>query len=86
VRVAIAYGVTAWLLAQIATQIFPFFEIPNWGVRLVILALLIGFPIVLRWLGLLRSLPKGLCGRKRACLATQVVGAPTTPSPSVLSS
>src|SRR5437899_1882899 len=30
VRVAIAYGVTAWLLAQIATQIFPFFEIPNW--------------------------------------------------------
>src|SRR5207244_4125917 len=37
VRVAIAYGVTAWLLAQIATQIFPFFEIPNWSVRLVIL-------------------------------------------------
>src|SRR5437867_5418981 len=45
VRVAIAYGVTAWLLAQIATQVFPFFEIPSWGVRLVILALVIGFPI-----------------------------------------
>ena len=29
VRVAIAYCVTAWLLAQIATQISPFFEIPN---------------------------------------------------------
>src|SRR5438477_4960906 len=47
VRVAIAYGVTAWLLAQIATQIFPFFEVPNWGVRLVILALVVGFPIAL---------------------------------------
>src|SRR5216117_285215 len=47
VRVAIAYGVTAWLLAQIATQVFPFFEIPSWGVRLVILLLVIGFPIAL---------------------------------------
>ena len=29
-RVAIAYGVVAWLLIQVATQVFPFFEIPNW--------------------------------------------------------
>ena len=29
-KVAIAYGVVAWLLIQIATQVFPFFEIPNW--------------------------------------------------------
>ena len=37
-RVAIAYGVVAWLLIQVATQVFPFFEIPNWVVRLVVLA------------------------------------------------
>ncbi len=30
-RVAIAYGVVAWLLIQIATQVFPFFEIPSWA-------------------------------------------------------
>jgi hypothetical protein len=30
-RVAIAYGVVAWLLIQVATQVFPSFEIPNWG-------------------------------------------------------
>jgi hypothetical protein len=36
-RVAIAYGVVAWLLVQVATQVFPFFEIPNWAVRLVVL-------------------------------------------------
>ncbi len=36
-RVAIAYAVVAWLFVQIATQVFPFFEIPNWIVRLVVL-------------------------------------------------
>jgi hypothetical protein len=29
-KVAIAYGVVAWLLMQIASQIFPFFDIPSW--------------------------------------------------------
>jgi TolB-like protein/Flp pilus assembly protein TadD len=50
-KVAIAYGVVAWLLIQIATQTFPFFEIPNWMVRAVIVLLLLGFPIalVLAW-------------------------------------
>lgn len=46
-KVAVAYAVVAWLLIQIATQVFPFFEIPNWGVRLVILCVAIGFPIAL---------------------------------------
>jgi serine/threonine-protein kinase len=46
-KVAVAYAVVAWLLMQIASQIFPFFEIPNWVVRLVILLLVIGFPIAL---------------------------------------
>src|SRR6266550_789967 len=50
-KVAIAYGVVAWLLMQIASQIFPFFEIPNWAVRLVVLLLIIGFPVamILAW-------------------------------------
>jgi len=46
-KVAIAYGVVAWLLIQIASQVFPFFEIPNWAVRFVVLAIIIGFPIAL---------------------------------------
>src|SRR5215471_19521840 len=32
---------------QIASQIFPFFDIPSWVVRLVVLLLIIGFPIAL---------------------------------------
>jgi Predicted integral membrane protein len=50
-KVAIAYAVVAWLLMQIATQVFPFLEIPNWAIRLVIMLIVIGFPIalVLAW-------------------------------------
>jgi TolB-like protein/Flp pilus assembly protein TadD len=46
-RVAVAYGVVAWLLIQIASQVFPFFDIPNWAVRLIVLLLAIGFPVAL---------------------------------------
>src|SRR6266550_8132503 len=46
-KVAVAYAVVGWLLIQVATQVFPFLEIPNWAVRLVVLLLIIGFPIAL---------------------------------------
>ena len=50
-KVAVAYAVVGWLIAQIATQIFPFLEIPNWIVRLVIVLIAIGFPnaLVIAW-------------------------------------
>jgi TolB-like protein/Tfp pilus assembly protein PilF len=50
-KVAVAYGIAAWLLIQIATQVFPFFEIPTWCVRLVVVLVLLGFPIavILAW-------------------------------------
>ncbi len=50
-RVAVAYIVVAWVIIQVATQTLPFFEIPDWGVRLIILGLCLGFPIavVLAW-------------------------------------
>jgi TolB-like protein len=46
-KVAVAYAIVGWLLIQIATQVFPFLEIPNWVVRLVIALVAIGFPIAL---------------------------------------
>ncbi len=51
-RAAVLYGMGAWLLAQIATQIFPFFDVPNSAVRFVIVSLVFGFPIamVLSWM------------------------------------
>jgi TolB-like protein/predicted Zn-dependent protease len=46
-KVAITYAVVGWLLIQVATQVFPFFEIPNWGVRLMVLIIALGFPVAL---------------------------------------
>src|SRR5439155_8306104 len=42
-RAAVAYGVVAWFLTQLTTQVFPFFEIPNSAVRFVVIALAAGF-------------------------------------------
>ncbi len=44
-KVAVAYAVVAWLLIQVATQVFPFFDLPNWSVQMVVLVMVIGFPI-----------------------------------------
>jgi adenylate cyclase len=59
-KVAIAYGVIAWLLIQVATQVFPFFEIPNWGVRLIVLFIVIGFPVALIIAWAFELTPEGL--------------------------
>jgi TolB-like protein len=50
-RAAVVYTMTSWLLIQIATQVFPFFSIPAWIVRLIIVLLVAGFPVavVLAW-------------------------------------
>ena len=59
-KVAAAYAVVGWLLVQIATQVFPFFEIPNWAVRLIVLAIVIGFPIALVVAWAFELTPEGL--------------------------
>ena len=59
-KVAAAYAVVAWLLMQVASQIFPFFEIPNWVVRLVVLLLIIGFPIALIIAWAFETTPEGI--------------------------
>ena len=59
-KVAIAYAVVAWLLIQIATQVFPFFEIPNWAVRVIVLVIIVGFPIALIIAWAFELTPEGL--------------------------
>src|SRR5437762_542767 len=46
-KVAVAYAIIGWLVVQIATQVFPFLEIPTWVVRLIIALVAIGFPVAL---------------------------------------
>jgi TolB-like protein/cytochrome c-type biogenesis protein CcmH/NrfG len=59
-KVAVAYAVVAWLLIQIATQVFPFFEIPNWAVRLIVLLLILGFPVALVLSWVFEITPEGI--------------------------
>src|SRR5438094_2301011 len=68
-KVAIAYGVVAWLLMQVASQIFPFFEIPNWMVRAVVVLLVIGFPVALILAWAFELTPEGI---KRAEFADEL--------------
>ena len=41
-KVAVAYAVVGWLLIQVATQVFPFLDIPSWAIRLVIFVTALG--------------------------------------------
>jgi TolB-like protein/thioredoxin-like negative regulator of GroEL len=59
-KVAVAYAVVGWLLVQITTQVFPIFEIPNWALRLIVLAIIIGFPIALVLAWAFELTPEGL--------------------------
>ena len=46
-RAAAFYAASAWLLVQIATQVFPFFHIAEWVVRWIVVAAAIGFPFAM---------------------------------------
>ena len=59
-KVAIAYAALGWLIVQVATQVFPFFEIPNWVVRLAVMVTIIGFPIALVIAWAFELTPEGL--------------------------
>jgi serine/threonine-protein kinase len=59
-KVAVAYAVVGWLLVQVTTQVFPIFEIPNWALRLIVLAIIIGFPIALMIAWAFELTPEGI--------------------------
>jgi hypothetical protein len=46
-KVAIAYGVVAWLLLQAASILFPTFEAPSWTMKVFVAMTALGFPIAL---------------------------------------
>src|SRR5438477_4405971 len=86
-KVAVAYAVAGWALAQGIAQVFPVFDIPNWAVRLIVLAIVIGFPIalVIAWAfeltpeGIKRTedvdLPLGGASKNRTWIYVATIGA-----------
>ena len=59
-RVAAAYAVVAGGTIQLASAVFPAWELPSWALRLVIIVLLIGFPISLILAWALEVTPEGI--------------------------
>jgi TolB-like protein/Tfp pilus assembly protein PilF len=59
-RAAVFYAASAWLLVQVATQVFPFFDVPNWTVRWIVIAVVIGFPFALLFSWFYEWTPQGI--------------------------
>jgi TolB-like protein len=70
-KVAVAYAVVGWLLVQVATQVFPFLDVPNWAIRLVILLTALGFPIALVIAWAFELTPEGIKRTEAADAARQ---------------
>ena len=59
-RAAVFYAGAAWLLVQIATQVFPFFHAPDWVVRWIVVAALVGFPFAMLFSWFYEWTPQGI--------------------------
>jgi TolB-like protein/Flp pilus assembly protein TadD len=59
-KVAVAYIIAGWALAQGIAQVFPVFDIPNWVVRLIVLLIIIGLPIALTLAWMFELTPQGI--------------------------
>src|SRR5215813_13112258 len=70
-KVAAAYAVVGWLLVQVATQVLPFLEIPNWTIRLVILLTALGFPVAVIIAWAFELTPEGIKRTEAADAARQ---------------
>jgi TolB-like protein/class 3 adenylate cyclase/Flp pilus assembly protein TadD len=66
VRVGAAYAVVAWLLLQVAATILPSFDAPQWIMRALFLALVIGFPVSLFLAWVYEITPLGLMRNEEA--------------------
>ena len=59
-KVAVAYGITAWLLAQVASLAANTFEAPIWVMKMTLVTLIIGFPVALLLAWAYEMTPEGI--------------------------
>jgi TolB-like protein/Tfp pilus assembly protein PilF len=86
-KVAVAYIVAGWALAQGIAQVLPVFDTPNWLIRLVVVLIILGLPVALAMAWAFESTPEGIkrteeadampagaAGAKRAWIYVAIVG------------
>src|SRR2546426_9406892 len=71
-RVAAAYIIAAGFIIQIASAVFPAWELPNWTFRLLVTFLLIGFPIALILAWAFDVTPEGIRATKAPTAETHL--------------
>ncbi|HEX4653102.1 MAG TPA: hypothetical protein VH227_02535, partial [Candidatus Udaeobacter sp.] len=59
-KVAVAYAIAGWALAQGLAQVLPVFAIPNWIIRLLVLLIIMGLPIALGLAWAFELTPEGI--------------------------
>jgi TolB-like protein/Tfp pilus assembly protein PilF len=59
-KVAVAYIVGGWALAQGLAQVLPIFSVPNWVIQLIVLLIILGLPIALGLAWAFELTPEGL--------------------------
>lgn len=59
-RAAAVYAVSAWVAVQVATDVFPSLQLPTWVTTLVVVAALLGFPVVIVAAWVYEVTPKGI--------------------------
>src|SRR5213083_2739165 len=58
-RAGAFYAASAWLLVQVATQVFPLFHVAEWMLRAIVVAAVIGFPFALVFAWFYEWTPQG---------------------------
>jgi TolB-like protein/Tfp pilus assembly protein PilF len=86
-KVAVAYIVAGWALAQGLAQVLPVFAVPNWVIQLLVVLIVLGLPVALGLAWAYELTPEGLkrtdqvdeaaaaAHKKRAWLYVVIVGA-----------
>jgi TolB-like protein/Tfp pilus assembly protein PilF len=59
-KVAVAYLVAGWALAQGLAQVLPVFSIPNWVIQLLVVIIVVGLPIALGLAWAFELTPEGI--------------------------
>jgi len=74
IRVALAYGVVAWLVIQVAETVFEPLRLPDWALTLVVVLAILGFPIAMALAWAFEITPAGV--RKESAAAESPVNEP----------
>jgi TolB-like protein/Tfp pilus assembly protein PilF len=59
-KVAVAYIVAGWALAQGIAQVLPVFAVPNWVIQLIVVLIILGLPIALGLAWAFELTPEGI--------------------------